>query len=119
DHQRAPVRFEEPGDIGDVGFDAEELADEYRAGADDQVLAERIVSGPEEGGPGAERGAHERADLPVAGVRRVRREQQARHRERRAPRSGPAPHRTKIERKSRANGETITSPAASEKGRAS
>src|SRR5207247_9878338 len=86
---------------------------------DESVPLPDGVLGVDEGCAAFERGPDERPNLPLACDRaRRRRQQHGRQSDARRERP-PAVQRTKIPRNRRANGDTVTSPASSENGRAS
>src|SRR5437762_3084105 len=117
-HHQMLVALEEAGRVGDIDLHPQHFAEERRARAEGQV---RVASGElrvHERGRAGERRADKRSNLAILRERARGCKQNARQHNR-ARRGGADAHRAKMERNSRANGETVTSPADSANGRAS
>ena len=111
------VGLEKSWRVRQVDFDPEDFAEPHRVRTDHGVRLSDGVLGVDERRAAFERDADERPNLPFArgrmrGAERTASDRRPYHRRLRS-------QRTKISRNRRANGETVTSPASSENGRAS
>src|SRR5581483_4726950 len=108
---------EETGDEGQIGLDAEHLADRDRCRTVEKMLVRRnrLVLA-DEGRRAAERKADERPQLPFGGCRRRNDQQEADNQQPEATRWAGLHYRANKPRNTRANGDTVTSPAVSAKG---